>query len=134
MSNSSIPSVVLWAASVVSLLGFVAHAFFGGGMFVRPLMADTDLPVAVTWLGFVSWHVVSIVLMSLAIAFGYTARNPGNAALAVFASGMSAAVSILCIAAGIRGNAVLLTLPAPYLFGFIAILGIAGVLGRRTQL
>ena len=33
-------------------------------MFVRRLMADTDLPVAVTWLSFVSWHVVSIVLMS----------------------------------------------------------------------
>jgi hypothetical protein len=102
-------------------------------MFVRPLMADIDLPIAVTWLGFVSWHVVSIMLMSLAIAFGYTARNPGNAALAVFASAMSAAVSILCIAVGISGNAVLFTLPAPYLFGFVALLGITGVLTRSRQ-
>ena len=97
-------------------------------MFVRRLMADTDLPVAVTWLSFVSWHVVSIMLMSLAIAFGYTARNPGNVALAVFASAMSAAVSILCVAVGICGNAVLFKLPAPYLFGVIALLGIAGTL------
>ena len=103
-------------------------------MFVQSLMADTDLPVAVTWLGFVSWHVVSIMLMSLAIAFGYTAKKPGNVALAVFASAMSVAVSILCIAVGIRGNAVLFTLPAPYLFGFVSVLGIAGVFGRSRQL
>jgi hypothetical protein len=82
-------------------------------MFVHPLMADTDLSVAVTWLGFVSWHLVPIMLMSLAIAFGYAARNPENAALAVFACAMSAAVSILCIAVGISGSSVLFTLPAP---------------------
>jgi len=128
MAKRAISSAALWAAAVVSLFGFFAHAFLGGPMFVHPLMADSNLPVAVTWLGFVSWHVVSIMLLGLAIAFGYAAVKPGNAVLAVFAGGMSAAVSILCIAAGISGNAVLLTLPAPYLFGFIALLGIAGVL------
>lgn len=134
MPNRAIASVALWAAAVVSLLGFFSHAFLGGPLFVHPLMADTDLPIAVTWLGLVSWHVVSIVLMSFAIAFGYTAKNPGNAALALFASAMSASVSLLCIAVGIRGNAVLFTLPAPYLFGFIALLGIVGVFGRRRRL
>jgi len=103
-------------------------------MFVHPLMADTDLSVAVTWLGFVSWHLVSIMLMSLAIAFGCAARNPENAALAVFACAMSAAVSILCIAVGISGSAVLFTLPAPHLFGVVSLFGIAGVLGRRRKL
>lgn len=126
MSNVATSSILLWAAAVVSFLGFIAHAFFGGAMFVHPLMSNTDLSLSVIWLGFVSWHVVSVVLLTLAFSFGYAVTHPENKALTVFASAMSAAVSILCISAGIFGNTVMLTLPAPYLFGIIAVLGVAG--------
>ena len=133
MKNIATSSILLWTATVISFLGFIAHAFFGGSMFVQPLMSNTDLPLAVIWLGFVSWHVVSVVLLTLAITFGYTVTHPENKTLTVFASAMSAAVSILCISVGIFGNAVILTLPAPYLFCIIAVLGVAGFFTSKAD-
>ena len=133
MSNVVTSSILLWAAAAVSFLGFITHAFFGGSMFVQPLMSNTDLPLEVIWLGFVAWHVVSVVLLTLALAFGYTATHPENKALTMFASAMSAAVSILCISVGIFGNAVMLTLPAPYLFCIIAVFGVAGFFASKAD-
>jgi hypothetical protein len=71
--------------------------------------------------------------MSLAVAFGYALTHPGNRVLAIFASAMSAAVSILCIAVGVAGNSVMLKLPALYLFGLIGVLGFASILTRRAR-
>ena len=78
-------------------------------------------------------NLVSIVLLSLAIAFGYSGTHPGNRSLAIFASIMSAAISVLSILIGIGAEATLLTLPAPYVTGGIAVLGMMGLLTSNRQ-
>ena len=123
MPTALFSNVLLWTAAVVSFLGFSGHAFLVGSRFLEPVMANADLSATVKWQAFLSWHIVSIVLLSLAIAFGYSATHPGNRSLAIFASIMSAAISVLSILIGIGAEATLLTLPAPYVTGGIAVLG-----------
>lgn len=120
-------SALLALAAAVSFAGFFLHVVGGGRMFVRPLLADAHLTPEVKWLGYVSWHVTSILLLGSAVAFAYTARHPGELALAVFAIAMHAAVAGLCLIVGVRLHPIMLRLPAIYLFGVIALLGAAGV-------
>lgn len=127
MFGNNLSSTLLAISGIVSFAGFFLHVFAGGRMFVRPLLADAHLAPEVKWLSYVSWHVTSILLLGSAVAFAYTAKHPGERALAVFATSMHAAVVALCLVVGVRLDPIMLRLPAIYLFGLIALLGAAGV-------
>jgi len=66
------------------------------------------------------------LLLGAALTLAHATYHPGNWPLALAATFLCGAVSLLAFALGLAGNAVILSLPAPYGFGVIALLGVAG--------
>ncbi len=125
-----ISTVLLWAASIVSAICFVAHVVGGGKIFVGPLMDDPILPPTIKSLSYISWHCVSLLLLASAITFGYVAEHPRSYELAALISILCGAVAIMVIAFAFRGHEVMFKLPAAYFFGGIALLGTGAVLSK----
>ena len=120
------------SACVVSVLGFLGHAFGSGKLFVRPLLDDATLSPQVKWLAYCSWHAVSVLLLGFAIAFGYVAAHRESLEIAVYATAMSAAFALVVFSVAIRHDGVMFRLPALYLFAVVALLGLAGIAANRA--
>jgi len=78
-------SVFLLPAAVAALIA-VIHFFAGGREAVRPLLLQNTLPPVVTLTHYYCWHLVTIMLVGLAGAFGYASLAPDGLVLAVFAT------------------------------------------------
>ncbi|RKR04070.1 hypothetical protein [Maricaulis maris] len=115
-------------ASLSALITFLIHTFAGGREVARPLLADTHLPPASKWLNYYCWHITTVLLAAMTIAFAATALDPRFAAfplllgpLALCLSGLSA---IIAMKAGIAP----LRLPSTSLFALTGALGIAAII------
>ena len=47
----------LWAATIMSIVTFALHTFFGGPVVAKPLLENNDLPKASKWLNYYTWRV-----------------------------------------------------------------------------
>src|SRR5689334_5445723 len=95
---------LLWAASASAIATFAVHTFVGGAFVARPLLADQGLPKAAKWLAYYCWHIVTMLLLALALAFAAAALDwlAPHAVLAL--SAFSAACSLLSIAVALKGR------------------------------
>lgn len=118
--------LMYWLAAALSLAGLVAHEALGAPMVLPPLLA-TDLPENVIWLHHFSWHVGSIAVAAMIVMFVYAARKPGNIAMAIIATGMSAGFAALGIGLAVYASDVMWATPAPYAWSVLAVVGGAGV-------
>ena len=121
-------TLFFWAASIFSTFCFAAHIFAGGKMFVAPIMQNKTIDPTIKSLSYVSWHCVSLLFATFAVTFAFVALNPQNVELALVASLMSGAITIMIISIALRGHHVMLKLPAVYFFGLISLLGSIGLL------
>lgn len=119
---------LIWAASASSLATFAVHAFVGGVFVARPLLSDPGLPKAAKWLAYYCWHVVTMLLLAMALAFSAVAMGllARNAALGL--SGFCAACSLLSIAVAIKARIEPWRFPSTTLFALTAALGFAAAL------
>ena len=89
------------AAAVMSAFTGLLHLFVGGPETVPALLAVKDLRKMSKFTTYYCWHLVSITLFGIAIAFFIAARDATETTLAVFATtgaGMFAAWSLTMIA------------------------------------
>jgi hypothetical protein len=125
MVTAKMQWVLLWCASASALVTFAVHTFVGGVFVARPLLSDQGLPKAAKWLAYYCWHVVTLLLFGLALAFAATAlgRLASSAALAL--SAFSALCSLLSIAVARKGRIAPWRFPSTTLFAITAAFGFA---------
>ncbi|WP_172448587.1 hypothetical protein [Caulobacter mirabilis] len=88
------------AATAIAALTCVIHATLGGRETARPLLAS-DLGKVAKYTNYYCWHLVTIVLAGLALAFGLVATGEGSRDLGLFAvlcAALFAAWSLIMIA------------------------------------
>ena len=118
----------LWAATVMSVITFLVHTFIGGPRVAKPLLANTDLPIASKWLNYYCWHVTTILTFTMGGGYAYVALNPDRPELAVFLTIVTAASSLLSAAVARKGNINPFRFPSTSLFAAVSMLGLAGLL------
>lgn len=67
-------SIWLFAASGAALVLFLVHVIAGGRAYVRPLMAQPDLPDMIRWMSYMAWHSASVGMAALCLTYGYLWR------------------------------------------------------------
>lgn len=119
---------LLWAASASSLATFAVHTFVGGAFVARPLLSDEGLPTAAKWLAYYCWHIVTMLLLAMALAFGAAAMGLLARNAAVGLSAFCAACSLLSIAVALKARIKPWRFPSTTLFALTALLGLAATL------
>jgi hypothetical protein len=119
---------LLWAAAASSLVTFAVHAFVGGRYVAAPLLSDRGLPKAAKWLAYYCWHIVTMLLLAMAAAFGAAAAGSLAAQAALGLAAFCAACSLLSIAVALKARIAPWRLPATTLFAVTAALGVAGAM------
>ena len=116
---------LMWAASASALATFAVHTFVGGAFVARPLLADQGLPTAAKWLAYYCWHIVTMLLLALVLAFAAAAAGmlPREAALGL--SAFCAACSLLSVAVALKGRIAPWCFPSTTLFAITAAFGLA---------
>lgn len=81
--------IYLLPAAVAAAIA-LTHAILGGREIASPLLASRDMPRPVMLTHYYCWHMVTVVLFSLAAAYLMAAFLPSARALAQFATALSA--------------------------------------------
>jgi hypothetical protein len=117
----------LIAAAVAALSTFALHTFVGGRQFAVPLLAARDLPRIPKLTMYFCWHMVTVLLLGMAIALGYGALVR-NDALTIATIGLSLAFAALSLGLVVAFRVNALHMPQWVLFLVIAALASIGTL------
>jgi len=122
------PATLFWAASLLSLVGFGIHTIAGQRLVMTPLMGNEHLELQQKWFHFVAWHGVSISFAAYTAAFAYAATTPAGLDVAILVTVMNAAIALMFIGVGLKGDPMVFKFPGIYLALGTTALGVAGVL------
>jgi hypothetical protein len=117
-----------WAAAASSLVTFAVHTFVGSAFVAKPLLSDQSLPKASKWLAYYCWHIVTLLLLAIAAAFGAAATGSLTGRGALGLAAFCAACSLLCVAVALRAGIAPWRFPATTLFAIVSAFGFAGAL------
>ncbi|MEM9621897.1 MAG: hypothetical protein AAF993_09635 [Pseudomonadota bacterium] len=120
------PVIVYRTAAGLALLGVIAHEFIGAPMVLDPLHSS-GLPNNIIWLHHFSWHVGTISVLAMSGMYWYASTRPGNYAMAVVATAISAGFALLGVSLALFGDPIVWTTPAPYVWTVVAATGAYGV-------
>ena len=120
----------LWllATGVVAGITMLIHIFAGGPSVARPLLAATDIDETAKLTNYYCWHLVTITLCAMTVAFCYAALIPREVALAVMWTAIAAAFALWSLMLIIWKRQKAFDLPQWTLFAAIAGLGAAGLI------
>jgi hypothetical protein len=120
-------------AAVIGLAGFVIHVFYGGPKLVRPFLA-IEMPRLIKWLFYLCFHVVSLLILTMTVVFGWAARDyHGHPAAAVLA-GVAFGCALLSLYVAIRGRLSLLKMVPFWLFFGMSVAAFWGFYGSFADL
>jgi hypothetical protein len=88
--NGFLIAAAIAAAGVAAL-----HLFVGGKGIARPLLKSRDMHDVVRLTSYYCWHMVTIILAGLAIAFAWAAIEPAAMPAAAFATALCICFAIL---------------------------------------
>jgi hypothetical protein len=117
-----------WIATAASVTTLIVHTFVGGARVARPLLADETLPRAAKWLAYYCWHIVTLLLLYMSVAFGLVAARLAPKELAIFIAVNAASFSVLSAVVALKGSIAPYRFPSTSLFLIIAIAAVAGTL------
>lgn len=120
-------SLFFWAACATAFTTFCVHTFAGGRLVARPLLADQGLPAAAKWLAYYCWHLVTLMLAALTLAFAAMAGRIIAFEVALPLSIFCLCCSALSVAVALKGRIDPLRFPSTSLFAVLGLLGLAGV-------
>ena len=115
-------------ASATSIATCLVHVIVGGKFVARPLLADEELSRVTKFTAYYCWHLVTITIAALALAFFIAATNPAAISLAIFATGGSVLFVVWSLAMITMFKLRPMHFPQWILFLPGAILGMAGIL------
>ncbi len=117
-------------AALLSVITFAVHTFVGGRYAARPLLAAHDLARASRWLNYMTWHMVTALLLVMALGFLWAALSPAAVEVGVLLSLLAAILSPLSVWVAIKGGIAPWRFPSSWLF--LLILG-AGLWGASAS-
>jgi hypothetical protein len=79
------------AAAVLSLFSWGVHTFAGGPPTVGPLLRSQDIDPVAKYTNYYCWHIVTIVLLSMAAGFGLAAYREQSFDIAILMTVLSGA-------------------------------------------
>jgi len=82
-------NIYLMAASAASFFAFAIHTWVGGPVAARALLNSTDMRDVPKFTNYYCWHLVTITLFAMGVAFAWAAINPSGLDVAWFAFGLS---------------------------------------------
>ena len=88
-------NTLLMIAAVAALAVTALHVFVGGRGIARPLLKSRDIHNVVRLTAYYCWHMVSIILAALALAFAWAALDPAAWRVAAFATGLCICFALL---------------------------------------
>ena len=119
--------VFLIPATVAGLIAAI-HFFIGGREVVRPLLTQDTLPPTVVMTHYFCWHLVTIMLVGLACAFGVGSIAPEGRILAVFATVVAGLFAVWGLALVIWKRLRHRDMPQWILFAVLAASGVGALL------
>ena len=114
-------------AAATSGIWLLVHLFLGGRDVAVPLRASASLAPEVRDTAYLCWHLTSIAIGALGVAFALAALT-GTAAYAILGTGMAAAFAVLGIAMVPAIGQSFRVMPQGWLFVPVAALGVWGLL------
>lgn len=111
----------LWAAAALSAITFCVHTFVSGVRVARPFLADEGLPKASKWLNYYCWHIVTVLLAAMAVAYAATASGRVRTDVAWLLGVLAALFSGLSAWVARRGDIHPLRFPSTTLFALVAL-------------
>lgn len=75
----------LLAASAASFATFAIHTWIGGPAIAKPLLESGDMHDVPKYTNYYCWHIATITLFAMGLAFGWGAMQPGALDVAWFA-------------------------------------------------
>jgi hypothetical protein len=108
-------------AAVLSLITFAVHTFVGGRFAARPLLDAHDFDKAGRWLNYMTWHMVTVLLLVMAVGYGVAAVRPGSADVAVLLTVIAVILSPLSVWVAMKGGIAPWRFPSSWLFALIAL-------------
>lgn len=97
-------------------------------------MASDDIPDNARWLLYFTWHNGTVALPLCAGALALAALKPGRSSATILATLILLGFGVQGLAIATFGDGVLWGTPAPYAFGIIGLIAMAGVLTDRSAL
>ncbi len=123
-----------WLIAAVAMAAIAAlHIVGGGAELARPLLNQTVLGAAVTFNLYYTWHLVSVMLVAMALAYGLAAFSAGQRPLAAAATVLALAFAVLNIVIGLQTTLFPWQLPQWVLFAPLAAVGLLGSFHRRPE-
>lgn len=114
----------LTAAAIASLITCAVHTFVGGAEIAKPLLRTEGLSRVPKLTAYYCWHMVTILLFAMGLAYGYAATVPGNTALVVAMTGLAASFAVLSLGLALATRTRLMHLPQWIFFVAIATLAV----------
>lgn len=117
----------LLLAGFAALAVCLTHLVLGGREIVRPFLAVEKMPSIARYTLYYCWHLVTITLAGMALAFLMAAQPGGARALAIFATVGAASFATLNFGMNLRLGLSFTRHPQGFLFLPVAALGAAGL-------
>lgn len=118
----------LLAAALLAAATTLIHLVLGGREIARPLLRAPDFPNVPRYTLYYCWHLVSITLAGMALAFLFAALPGGSRLLGWFGTIGAAMFALLCLVINRRFRRRAWHHPQWALFLPIAAIGLAGLL------
>lgn len=120
-------NIILLAAAICAALICLIHVVLGGRAVARPLLAAEGLRGIPKYTAYFCWHIVTITLAGMALAFLLAALPDGARVLALFATGGAALFALLCLGINVTFGLGAWRHPQWALFLPVTALGAAGL-------
>jgi hypothetical protein len=117
----------LWLASIFNLITAVIHFFVGGKFVAKPLL-NSSLKTVAKYTNYYCWHMVSIILVAMSLAFALAALYPSAWDLGAAALLLAISFLLWSVALWTWKNINPLKLPQWILFMFISVAGLLAFL------
>jgi hypothetical protein len=114
-------------AAVLSMITFAVHTFVGGKFAARPLLQAHDFHKASRWLNYMTWHMVTVLLVVMAAGYGWAAVVPSATDVAMLLTILAAMLSPLAVWVALKGGIAPWRFPASWLFALIVLASLWGV-------
>jgi hypothetical protein len=114
-------------AGVLALGVCLTHLILGGREIVRPFLSVEKMPGIARYTMYYCWHLVTITLAGMALAFFMAAQPGGSRSLAVFATMGAASFAALNFGMNLRLGLSFARHPQGFLFLPVAAMGTVGL-------
>lgn len=120
-------NIWLFTAGLFAGTVCLTHLLLGGREIVRPFLAVERMPGIARYTMYYCWHLVTITLAGMALAFVMAAQPGGARVLAIFATCGAASFALLNVAMNLRLGLSFARHPQGFLFMPVAAFGAAGL-------